>query len=105
MRKLNPLPLIILILFSGLLDFYVFGGVKTLTRESSNGFFIHLLYWLLSGGILFSFIYMLSKVFPARKFSLIFNISFTSLLTIFVSKLVFAAMLFGADIYRVAISV
>lgn len=105
MRKLNPLPLIILVLFSGLLDFYVFGGVKTLTRELSNRFTIHLLYWLLSGAILFSFLYMLSRVFPARTFSLIFNISFNSFLTIFVSKLVFAALLFGEDIYRLTVSV
>jgi hypothetical protein len=43
---------------------------------------------------------MLSKIFPARKFSLIFNITFNTFLTVFVSKLVFAGMLFGEDIFR-----
>ena len=104
MRKLNYFPLIILALISILLDYYVFGGIKALTKglESSTG--IQVVYWLTSAAILSSFLYMLSRVFPARTFSLIFNISFNSYLTVFVSKLAFAAMLFGEDIYRLIVA-
>ncbi|NEU08312.1 metallophosphoesterase [Flavihumibacter sp. R14] len=100
MRKLNYFPLIVLALFSILLDYYVFGGIKALTREQPGSAIMQSLYWLISIAILFSFLYMLSRVFPSRKFSLIFNISFNSYLTVFVSKLAFAAVLFGEDIYR-----
>ena len=104
MRKLNYFPLIILALISILLDYYVFGGIKALTKglESSTG--VQVVYWLTSAAILSSFLYMLSRVFPARTFSLIFNISFNSYLTVFVSKLAFAAMLFGEDIYRLIVA-
>jgi uncharacterized protein len=104
MRKLNYFPLVVLIVFSLLLDYYVFGGVKTLGKELTTRTLIHWIYWLLSGAILFAFIYMLSRVFPARKFSLIFNISFNSFLTVLVSKLTFAILLLGEDIFRLLMS-
>lgn len=105
MRKLNYFPLVVLVIFSVLLDYYVFGGVQALAGILSGRRPVgYILYWLLSGAILFAFIYMLSRVFPARKFSLIFNISFNTFLTVFVSKLVFAAMLFGEDIYRLVVT-
>jgi hypothetical protein len=44
---------------------------------------------------------MLLRVFQSRKFSLVFNISFNSFITLFVSKLAFAALLFFEDLYRV----
>jgi uncharacterized protein len=104
MRKLNYFPLIILALISILLDYYVFGGIKALTKELESSTGIQVAYWLTSAAILSSFLYMLSRVFPARTFSLIFNISFNSYLTVFVSKLAFAAMLFGEDIYRLIVA-
>jgi len=100
MRKLNYFPLIVLALVSLLLDYYVFGGVVTLAAASASSSAIQFSYWIASIAILFSFLYMLSRVFPARKFSLIFNVSFNSYLTVFVSKLVFAVLLLGEDIYR-----
>jgi len=104
MRKLNYFPLIALALLSLLLDYYVFGGVKILTQGDTGGAVVRTLYWLISVAILSSFLYMLSRVFPARKFSVIFNISFNSFLTVFVSKLVFATLLFGEDLYRLLIA-
>ena len=104
MRKLNYFPLVALALFSILLDYYVFGGVKALSKGEPGSLGVQSLYWLISLAILSSFLYMLSRVFPARKFSLIFNISFNSYLTVFVSKMVFATMLFGEDIYRLLVT-
>jgi len=104
MRKLNYFPLIVLALISLLLDYYVFGGVKALVSGHGVSNLVQTLYWLTSAAILSSFLYMLSKVFPARKFSLIFNISFNSYLTVFISKLAFAALLLGEDFYRALIS-
>jgi predicted MPP superfamily phosphohydrolase len=100
MRKLNYLPLVALVVFALLLDYYVFAGVKSLTRDIPAGEIIHLFYWTFSVIILAGFIYMLSRVFPARKFSRIFNVSFNSFLTVLVSKLVFAALLLAEDLYR-----
>src|SRR5689334_18230899 len=104
MRKLNYFPLVALAFFSIMLDYYVFGGVKALTRGQPGSAIVQSLYWFTSLTILSLFLYMLSRVFPARKFSRIFNISFNSYLTVFVSKLAFAALLFGEDIYRLLIT-
>lgn len=104
MRKLNYFPLLVLIFFAGLLDIYVFDGIKAISKTSAFALQIRSVYWGISGIILLSFVYMLSRVFPSRKFGLIFNITFNSFLTVFVSKLVFAALLFIEDLYRLATS-
>ena len=100
MRNRNYLSLIALVVFALGLDYYVFTGLKPLTKDEAASPAIHLIYWLLSGIVLALFVYMLSRVFPSRKFSRIFNISFNSFLTVFVSKLTFAVLLLAEDLYR-----
>ncbi len=104
MRKLNYVPLLALAIFALLLDWYAFGGVKALSRPlPENQIVIYLIFWIGSALILALFLYMLSRVFPSREFNLIFNISFNLFLTVFVSKLVFALLLFAEDIFRLAV--
>lgn len=103
-KKLNYFPLIVLGTLSLLLDYYVFGGVKALTAGLLSSSSIRVAYWTVSVFILISFIYLLSRVFPARKFTVLFNISFNSFITVFVTKLVFAALLLGEDVYRLLIA-
>lgn len=101
MLKRNYFPLLILILISTLTDLYVFQGVKILTANmQSSSSEIRMGWWILSLGVLFSFIYLLLRVFPARKFGLIFNIAFNAFLILFVTKLTFIAALLGEDLYR-----
>lgn len=101
MKKRNYFPFIVLILVSLLLDWYVFQGIKTLTSGMQSGReTIYTAWWLASGGILFLFLYLLSRVFPTRQFTLLFNIAFNAFLTLFVTRLVFIIPLLGEDIYR-----
>ena len=100
-RKINSLPLILLFFFAGLLDYYVFSGLRVVTANlPESREIIHAGYWAISAAILSFFIYMLSRIFASRKFNLIFNISFNSFITVFVSKLVFAFLLLSQDVFR-----
>ena len=100
-RKINSLPLILLFFFAGLLDYYVFSGLRVVTANlPETREIIHAGYWAISAAILSFFIYMLSRIFASRKFNLIFNISFNSFITVFVSKLVFAFLLLSQDVFR-----
>ncbi len=100
MRKRNYLPLLILATISLLLDLYVYKGVIILSQSSEYTNLITSFYWLISILVLSGFIFLLSKVIASRKFTAVFNITFNSYLTLFVSKLVFALVLFAQDIYR-----
>ena len=100
MRKKNYFPLIVLILIAFSLDFYVYQGIKLLTANPYYLKLIDVLYWLVSICVLFSFVYILSRVLPSREFTRVFNISFNSFLTLFVTKLVFSSVLLGEDIFR-----
>ena len=100
-RKINSLPLILLFFFAGLLDYYVFSGLRIATANlPESREIIHAGYWAISAAILFFFMYMLSRIFSSRKFNFIFNISFNSFITVFVSKLVFAFLLLSQDVFR-----
>ena len=100
-RKINSLPLILLFFFAGLLDYYVFSGLRIATANlPESREIIHAGYWAISAAILFFFMYMLSRIFSTRKFNFIFNISFNSFITVFVSKLVFAFLLLSQDVFR-----
>ncbi|MEO8795506.1 MAG: metallophosphoesterase [Daejeonella sp.] len=100
MRKRNYLPLLILASISLLLDWYVYKGVIILSQISEYKNIVAWIYWLISIFVLSGFIFLLSKVIASRKFTAVFNITFNSYLTLFVSKLVFAMVLFAQDIYR-----
>ena len=105
MRKTNYFPLIILILISFLLDLYVYQGVEKLAENLYYRQIIKFLYWVVSVAVLFSFVYLLLKIFVSREFTRIFNIVFNSFLTLFVTKIVFISVLLGEDIYRVGLSI
>ena len=105
-RKINSLPLILLFFFAGLLDYYVFSGLKIVTANlPESREIIHVGYWAISAAILSFFVYMLSRIFASQKFNLIFNISFNSFITVFVSKLVFAFLLLSQDVFRLFLGV
>ncbi|WP_026898378.1 metallophosphoesterase [Daejeonella oryzae] len=100
MRQRNYFPLLILILVSFLIDLYVYQGIQKLTENLDYSLIIRFLYWIISITVLTSFVYLLSKVFPSREFTKLFNFSFNSFLTLFVSKLAFILVLFLEDIFR-----
>ena len=102
MKKIRYSPVILLLLISFLLDLYVYQGIKKLAERLDYAFLATNFYWLISLTVLFSFVYLLSKVVKTREFSRLFKISFNVFITLFVTKLVFMAALLGEDVYRLA---
>jgi uncharacterized protein len=106
MRRVSFLPVILISFISFLLDWYVFQGLRALTSSLIEGdrTIVHITFWLVNIGVLFSFIFNFYKAIPTGKFTLLFNTVFNAFLTLFVTKIVFVMVLFAEDIYRMFIS-
>ncbi|MFD2163387.1 metallophosphoesterase [Paradesertivirga mongoliensis] len=102
MRKLS-VPVFIIVLISLLLDFYVFQGLKALCHPYSGEFrlVIFYLFWFGSLAVLAAFVTNFYRAIPTGKFTLLFNAVFNVFSALFVSKLAFALVLLGEDVYRV----
>ena len=101
MRPGPLFPLFIIALFL-LIDLYAFQAVKTLTvglaprlRQA-----IHWGYWLLFLGLVGSLLYGMMTIPGTGRITPFFKWSLNLIITLFVTKLVLIAVLFGEDIYR-----
>lgn len=106
---MNAYLIIILILLIYLLpDWYAFRGVKTLTkgwRSRSAARAVSWAYWLISIGLIvalaISFLFAERTAMGVPAFS---QWVINSLITLFVTKLVFVFILFAEDIYRIIVT-
>jgi predicted MPP superfamily phosphohydrolase len=100
MRRINPLPVIVFLLFFYFVESYVFTGVKTLSRDLERNDIVYWSYWLFSGGILLTLLYAISGIIRSRQFTPFSKIVFNAFLAVLVSKLAFVVVLLGEDVYR-----
>lgn len=102
MHRRIYLPIAVLAILTFSLDLYTFQGFKPLVlyAEDQTRFIIYSLFWMVSAAILFAFILSFYKAIPTGKLTSLFNTSFNVFLTFFVTKLVFALVLFTGDVYR-----
>lgn len=95
--------LLAILLFSTFLNWYVFQAVKTLSlafdaeRHRNT---LHIIYWLIFGGISLWYVVTFLKVFITGEFTLSTQTLLNVFLTVVVTQLVCVVFLFSEDIYR-----
>jgi uncharacterized protein len=102
MRRVNYFPLLFIVFISLLLDWYAFQGLKVLASvlEIPQRILAYYVFWGASLTVLAAFLMNFYKAIPTGKFTLLFNTVFNGFLTVFVTKIVFVAVLFFEDVYR-----
>lgn len=102
MRRASHFPIVIIIILSFLLDWYVFQGVKSLSSSLGQQArtLVYYIFWSVSIAVVVAFAINFYKAIRTGKFTVLFNAAFNAFLTFFVTKLVFVLALFAEDFYR-----
>jgi uncharacterized protein len=98
MKLVNILFFVIIGFVLLLLDYYVFQGIQTLASGGEKTM-IQYSYWLISGGLIIS-VFTILVNFHFLKKTFFAKITFNFFLALLVSKMAFAIVLLGEDIYR-----
>ncbi len=93
-RKINPLPLLIIVFAVLALNWLVLSGIYVL----SAAFWVAPVFWAISGGITAALIIAIIRTRSATD--LYFKVASHAFLILFVAELVFAAILLTGDTYR-----
>jgi predicted MPP superfamily phosphohydrolase len=95
--------IIAILLFSTVLNWYVFQAVKTLSQQiilEKNRNIIHIVYWFIFGGISLWYVFTFLKVFITGEFTFATQTLLNVFLTVVVTQITCVVFLFSEDIYR-----
>ena len=87
---------IIVILFFGIIEFYAFQSIRTVSRNT----IVHWIYWLITALVFGNFIFQFYGI-TRSGFGQSQGYAFAFMIALFVPKMVIIALLFGEDIIRV----
>ncbi|WP_256010511.1 metallophosphoesterase [Desertivirga xinjiangensis] len=107
MKKVNYIPVLLVLTLVLLMDLYVFQGIKVLLLAGgiSLGYPVWGLYWLVSVTIAATFTYNVIRALSTGNIPSYFNFAVNTFLTFFVTKLVFVLVLFAEDVFRMGYAI
>lgn len=103
MKRLSGILFFIVLLSLGV-DLYAYQGVRVLAALTGVAAGISIAYWLVSAGVLISFLVGFGVFFRKKRHMNLLSAIFNLFLTLFVTKLTFILFLFGEDLIRLALA-